>query len=34
MPETSNNYGQLPQGMNPETLYSYWDKLDKSLTDE
>lgn len=34
MPETSTNYGRLPQGMNAETLYSYWDKLDKSLTDE
>jgi hypothetical protein len=30
----TNNYGKLPVGMNPQTLYDYWDKLDSSLTDE
>lgn len=30
----TNNYGNLPVGMNPQTLYDYWDKLDNSLTDE
>jgi hypothetical protein len=30
----TNNYGKLPAGMNPQTLYDYWDKLDSSLTDE
>lgn len=38
IPKCQNNdgnaFGNLPKGMNAETLYEYWDKLDPSLTDE